>query len=192
MLTSTLAKGSRPAHRHRGRSTPPTGSLVRGASAAAEPPNHQPAPSTAGHRKGGRRRSAPNPQEFCLNACLADWSGWVGQGLADEVVVQIYRNSAEAVARELASPSLAKAAARVPLRIGLLAGLRHQPKAPATLQQEVALLRKAGVAGIDLFFYESARQHFPAAATAPSGLSASPDPARPAPHPQSPPPAPDR
>jgi len=134
---------------------------------------------------------APNPQDFSLNNYLADWSDWVERGLVDEVVVQLYRNSAEAVARELASPSLVKAAARVPLRIGLLAGLRQQPKQPATLRQEMALLKQAGVAGIDLFFYESARQHFPLAAPG-LGLSASPDPARPAPHPQSPPPAPDR
>lgn len=133
---------------------------------------------------------APNPQDFSLHSYLADWSNWVERGLVDEVVVQIYRADAEAVARELASPSLAKAAARVPLRIGLLAGLRQQPKDPAILQQELALLRKAGVAGIDLFFYESARQHFPAAATAPSGLSASPAPAPQAARPPSPPPAP--
>ena len=133
---------------------------------------------------------APNPQDFSLHSYLADWSNWVERGLVDEVVVQIYRADAEAVARELASPSLAKAAARVPLRIGLLAGLRHQPKAPATLQQELALVKKAGVAGIDLFFYESSRQHFPAAASEPGGLSASPDSAPQAARRQSPPPAP--
>ncbi|MCX5948238.1 MAG: hypothetical protein NTY67_08705 [Cyanobacteria bacterium] len=92
----------------------------------------------------------------------------------------------------MTSPSLAKAAARVPLRIGLLAGLRQQAKNPASLQQELALLRKAGVASIDLFFYESVRLHFPVMALASASLSASPDPVRPAPHRQSPPPAPDR
>lgn len=133
---------------------------------------------------------APNPQDFSLRSYLADWSAWVERGLVDEVVVQIYRANADAVARELANPSLLRAAQRVPLRIGLLAGLRQQPKDPATLQQEMTLLREAGVAGIDLFFYESARMHFPGVAPAPASLSASPDRAPQAARPPSPPPAP--
>jgi hypothetical protein len=144
------------------------------------------------HCPGVRLSVAPNPQDFSLHSYLADWSSWVERGLVDEVVVQLYRADAEAVARELANPSLARAAKRVPLRIGLLAGLRQQPKAPATLQREMALLEQAGVAGIDLFFYESARQHFAAAAPGSPGLSASPDPVPQAHLRQSPPPAPGR
>jgi uncharacterized lipoprotein YddW (UPF0748 family) len=103
---------------------------------------------------------APNPQEFSYGNYLADWSSWVRRGLVDEVVVQIYRDNLAALGRELAAPSLAAAAGRVPVRIGLLAGLRSQPKHPAQLRRELELVQARGFGGIDLFFYESARRHF--------------------------------
>ncbi|WP_082326005.1 family 10 glycosylhydrolase [Synechococcus sp. GFB01] len=105
---------------------------------------------------------APNPQAFSYRSYLADWSDWVARDLVDEVVVQIYRWDRRGVAAELADPSLEAARARVPLRIGLLAGLRNQPKDPASLQQELDLAHSFGFTGIDLFFYETARPHFPA------------------------------
>ena len=103
---------------------------------------------------------SPNPQEFSYSNYLADWSSWVRRGLVDEVVVQIYRNNLAALGRELAHPSLAAAAQRVPVRIGLLAGLKSQPKDPAQLRRELELVQGRGYRGIDLFFYESARRHF--------------------------------
>jgi len=48
----------------------------------------------------------------------------------------------------------------VPVRIGLLAGLKSQPKDPAQLRRELELVQGRGYRGIDLFFYESARRHF--------------------------------
>ena len=106
---------------------------------------------------------SPNPQAFSYSQHLADWGAWVRQGLVDELVVQIYRQDLQRLAAELADPSLQEARQRVPLRIGLLAGLRSQPKPPAQLKQELELVHGAGITGIDLFFYESARGHFPAA-----------------------------
>jgi len=121
---------------------------------------------------------SPNPQEFSRSSYLADWSAWVRQGLVDEVVVQIYRQNLAALERELRHPSLAEAARRVPVRIGLLAGLRSQPKDPALLKRELALVRQRGYRGIDLFFYESARQHF-SEVEAPRGVPSTPAPAQP-------------
>ncbi len=103
---------------------------------------------------------SPNPQEFSYSNYLADWSSWVRRGLVDEVVVQIYRDNLAALGRELGHPSLAAAAQRVPVRIGLLAGLKSQPKDPAQLRRELELVQGRGYRGIDLFFYESARRHF--------------------------------
>jgi|GEM_PF-1607291 len=103
---------------------------------------------------------SPNPQEFSNSNYLADWSSWVRRGLVDEVVVQIYRDNLAALGRELGHPSLAAAAQRVPVRIGLLAGLKSQPKDPAQLRRELELVQARGYRGIDLFFYESARRHF--------------------------------
>jgi uncharacterized lipoprotein YddW (UPF0748 family) len=110
---------------------------------------------------------APNPQEFSYNSYLANWGDWVQRGLVDEVVVQIYRNDLVALRAELADPTLRRAAARLPLRIGLLAGLKDQPKAPARLLLERQIVNEQGLAGIDLFFYESARPHFATPAPSP-------------------------
>lgn len=109
---------------------------------------------------GIRLSVAPNPQEFSYSNYLANWGDWVQRGLVDEVVVQIYRNDPAALRAELADPTLRRAAARLPVRIGLLAGLRDQPKAPQRLLLERQIVREQGLAGIDLFFYESARPHF--------------------------------
>jgi len=103
---------------------------------------------------------SPNPQEFSYSNYLADWSSWVRRGLVDEVVVQIYRDNLAALGRELGHPSLAAAAQLVPVRIGLLSGLKNQPKDPAQLRRELELVQARGHRGIDLFFYESARRHF--------------------------------
>lgn len=122
---------------------------------------------------------SPNPQEFSYSNYLADWSGWVRRGLVEEVVVQIYRDNLAALGRELAHPSLAAAALRVPVRIGLLAGLKRQPKDPAQLRRELELVQGRGFRGIDLFFYESARRHFSEPPQAPPGPDANTSPASP-------------
>ena len=109
---------------------------------------------------GVRLSVSPNPQAFSYSHYLADWSTWVRQGLVDEVVVQIYRDNLAALGRELRDPNLAAAAQRVPVRIGLLAGLKSQPKQPEQLQRELQLVKERGYRGVDLFFYESARGHF--------------------------------
>jgi uncharacterized lipoprotein YddW (UPF0748 family) len=112
---------------------------------------------------------SPNPQEFSYSHYLADWSTWVRRGLVDEVVVQIYRDNLAALGRELSHPSLAEAAQRVSVRIGLLAGLKSQPKQPQQLRRELELVQGRGYRGIDLFFYESARRHFSSPLEAPLG-----------------------
>ena len=103
---------------------------------------------------------APNPQEFSYRNYLADWSDWVGRGLVDEVVVQIYRWNRRGVEAELAHPSLARARAKVPVRIGLLAGLRGRLKGGELLRRELDLVGAGGLDGVDLFFYETAKLHF--------------------------------
>ncbi|MFM7313720.1 MAG: family 10 glycosylhydrolase, partial [Cyanobium sp.] len=104
---------------------------------------------------------APNPREFSYRHSLADWAAWVRLGLVDELVVQIYRWDPLALQRELADAGLLLAQRQVPVRIGLLAGLRSQPKDHATLRRELALVRARGMQGIDLFFYETVRPHLP-------------------------------
>jgi uncharacterized lipoprotein YddW (UPF0748 family) len=109
---------------------------------------------------GVRLSVAPNPQQFSYSNYLANWGDWVQRGLVDEVVVQIYRNDPAALRAELADPTLRQAATKLPVRIGLLAGLRAQPKSPAQLLLERQIVAEQGLAGIDLFFYETAKPHF--------------------------------
>lgn len=107
---------------------------------------------------------SPNPLEFSTTRYLADWGEWVRRGLVDEVVVQIYRRDLASLERELAHPSLAEAQRRVPVRIGLLAGLKNQPMEAAHQLPLPSQQRRQGYDAVDLFFYESARLHFPEAA----------------------------
>jgi hypothetical protein len=100
---------------------------------------------------------SPNPHAFSYRMYLADWLAWVEEGLVDEVVVQIYRDSPEALARELAQPSLQQARAKVPVRIGLLAGLKGKIRPRSSTEQDMVLVRARGFEAVDLFFYESAR-----------------------------------
>lgn len=118
---------------------------------------------------------APNPQDFSKANYLADWGQWIQQGLVDELVVQIYRNDPARLAWELGQPSLQAALHRLPVRVGLLAGLKHQPQDPTMLRRQLAMANGAGITGIDLFFYESARRHFPA--PGPSAPPTLPEPA---------------
>lgn len=104
---------------------------------------------------------APNPREFSYRSSLADWPAWIRLGLVDELVVQIYRWDADGLERELADAGLLLARRQVPLRIGLLAGLRGRPKERQTLRRELEMVRARGFSGIDLFFYETLRAHLP-------------------------------
>ena len=101
---------------------------------------------------------SPNPQAFSYRMYLADWLAWVQEGLVDEVVVQLYRDSPAALARELAQPSIRQAMARVPVRIGLLAGLKGRIRPFSSTERDIALVRGQGIEGVDLFFYETARE----------------------------------
>lgn len=103
---------------------------------------------------------SPNPQKFSYQNYLADWHDWARRGLVDEVVVQIYRNNLVSLGLELTQIQLDAVNSLVPVRIGLLAGLRNQPKNVEQLQKEMKLVQSVGFEGVDLFFYESARTHF--------------------------------
>lgn len=107
---------------------------------------------------GVRLSLSPQPQPISAALFLADWPHWARRNLVDELVVQLYRDRPIDVEEALEDRSLQEAAARVPLRIALLAGLRTQPKTSATLRRELDLVRGRGYGAIDLFFYETMRE----------------------------------
>lgn len=103
---------------------------------------------------------SPNPQIFSYRSYLADWHDWVRRDLVDEVVVEIYRQNLISLGFELSQISLSAVQSYVPVRISLLAGLRDQPKSFDRLREEIELVQRQGFASVDLFFYESTRDHF--------------------------------
>ncbi|WRH67776.1 MAG: family 10 glycosylhydrolase [Planktothrix sp. GU0601_MAG3] len=69
---------------------------------------------------------SPNPYEYTYETYLQDWLTWVNQGLVDEIILQVYRDSMGKFIAELDHESVQIARRKVPVVIGLLSGtLRH-------------------------------------------------------------------
>lgn len=126
-------------------------------------------------RPGLRLSVSPNPQGFSYNQFLADWRTWVEQGLVDDLVLQVYRRDLDSFQRELQQPELLQARQRIPVSIGLLAGLRNQPMPNPLLSSQWQLAQQQGYSGVSLFFYESWRERRAEGLTVPTLPSATPD-----------------
>ena len=98
---------------------------------------------------------SPNPQKFSLQAFLADWFRWQQLGLIDELVVQLYRDNDTAFLRELSQPELRIAKRRIPVAIGIIAGLKNKPIPITRIQKQVKQVRDRKFSGVSFFFYES-------------------------------------
>jgi uncharacterized lipoprotein YddW (UPF0748 family) len=98
---------------------------------------------------------SPNPQGFSKQAFLLDWYQWQQNNRIDELVVQVYRHSLESFQQELAQPELRTIQAKIPVAIGVLAGLKGRPVAMEKISNQVNWLREQGFAGVSFFFYES-------------------------------------
>jgi uncharacterized lipoprotein YddW (UPF0748 family) len=98
---------------------------------------------------------SPNPYSFSFNRYLADWPQWIEAGLIDELVVQLYRDQISSLIAELNKPELLAARSRIPVSIGLLAGIRTKPVPLSRLQEQVAAVQQQGFIGVSFFFYET-------------------------------------
>lgn len=107
------------------------------------------------HRPGCGLSLSPNPAGFSFNRYLADWPQWIEAGLIDELVVQLYRDQTSSLIAELKKPELIAARDRIPVSIGLLAGIRTKPVPLSQLQQQVAVVQQQGFSGVSFFFYET-------------------------------------
>jgi uncharacterized lipoprotein YddW (UPF0748 family) len=106
-------------------------------------------------RPGIKISHSPNPHGFAFRTSQQDWATWVREGLVDELVVQLYRDSEEALNNEIASPELQEAKQKIPVSIGLYSG-RSDKKIPVTtLESQAKFVRSKGLAGFAFFFYES-------------------------------------
>jgi uncharacterized lipoprotein YddW (UPF0748 family) len=105
-------------------------------------------------RPGAIISVSPNYYDFAYKLQLQDWRSWVRQGIADEVLVQIYRPDLESFTPHLWRPEVQEARQRIPTAIAIMSGQRNRPAPASLLQQKVAESRQAGL-GVGFFYLES-------------------------------------
>jgi len=105
-------------------------------------------------RPGIELSVSPNPYPWSYKNYVQDWPSWVEQGIVDEVVVQVYRDTVRAVEGELRSPVLAKLEGKARLAIGVMAGQKPWPVPIGMVRDQTAVARDHGF-GVVYFFQES-------------------------------------
>jgi uncharacterized lipoprotein YddW (UPF0748 family) len=78
----------------------------------------------------------------------------VRQGIADELLVQIYRPDLESFTPHMWRPEVQEARQRIPTAMAILSGQRNRPTPADLLQQKVWASRQAGL-GVSFFYLES-------------------------------------
>ncbi len=105
-------------------------------------------------RPGALISISPNYYDFAYKLQLQDWRSWVRQGIADELLVQIYRPDLESFSPHLVRPEVQEARQRIPTAIAIMSGQRNRPTPLPLLQQKVMTTRQAGL-GVAFFYLES-------------------------------------
>ncbi|MEB3351333.1 MAG: family 10 glycosylhydrolase [Cyanobacteriota bacterium] len=105
---------------------------------------------------------SPNYHDFAYKRQLQDWRAWVQRQVADEIVVQVYRDDPASFERELDRPELQPTAAAVPTAIGVMAGQRGRPVPLGRLEEQVRASRRRGL-GVAFFYFETLWQLAPEA-----------------------------
>jgi uncharacterized lipoprotein YddW (UPF0748 family) len=98
---------------------------------------------------------SPNPYSFAYNKSLQDWKTWERNGLIEELIVQVYKDSQTGFERELAQPELLTAQGHIPTGIGILSGLKGKAVPLSQIEQQVKTVRDRGYSGVSFFFYET-------------------------------------
>jgi uncharacterized lipoprotein YddW (UPF0748 family) len=97
---------------------------------------------------------SPNYYDFAYRLHLQDWLAWVKQGIADELIVQVYRPDLQSFVEQINRPEIQEAQKKIPTGIGVLAGLRNNPVTIAQIQSQVRAVQDRGL-GMSFFYYES-------------------------------------
>ncbi|QEY33434.1 glycoside hydrolase family 10 protein [Synechococcus sp. RSCCF101] len=111
-------------------------------------------------RPGLRLSVSPNYHDFAYKLQLQDWLTWVRRGIADEVIVQLYRPDQASFEKELARPELATSAARIPTAVGVMSGQRGRGVPIQLVADQTRALRSRGL-GVAYFYFESLWQRSP-------------------------------
>jgi uncharacterized lipoprotein YddW (UPF0748 family) len=105
-------------------------------------------------RPGAIISISPNYYDFAYKLQLQDWRAWVRQGIADELLVQIYRPDMESYVPHLSRPEVQEARTRIPTAIAVMSGQRNRPTSLELIRQKVAANRAQGL-GVGFFYFES-------------------------------------
>jgi uncharacterized lipoprotein YddW (UPF0748 family) len=97
---------------------------------------------------------SPNYYDFAYRLHLQDWLAWVKQGVADELIVQVYRPDMQSFIEQINRPEIQEAQKKIPTGIGVLTGLRNSPVAMTQIQAQVRAAQGRGL-GVSFFYYES-------------------------------------
>ncbi len=105
-------------------------------------------------RPGALISISPNYYDFAYKLQLQDWREWVRRGIADELLVQIYRSDLDSYWPHLSRPEVQEARQRIPTAIAVLSGQRNRPTSLALMAQKLAANRAQGL-GVAFFYFES-------------------------------------
>lgn len=105
-------------------------------------------------RPGAIVSVSPNYHDFAYKLQLQNWREWVRRGIADEILVQLYRPDLESFRAELARPELAESRQRVPVAIGIMAGQRTRTVPVAMVAAQTEAVRERGL-GAAYFYFET-------------------------------------
>jgi uncharacterized lipoprotein YddW (UPF0748 family) len=94
---------------------------------------------------------SPNYAAHAYKFQLQDWPMWVKQGIADELIVQVYRSDIASFKSNIALPEMAIAQQKIPTAVGILTGLRRQPVSMGQIQSQVFAANERGMGAV--FFY---------------------------------------
>ncbi|MEB3167003.1 MAG: family 10 glycosylhydrolase [Cyanobacteriota bacterium] len=105
-------------------------------------------------RPGSLISISPNYYDFAYKLQLQDWRSWVQQGIADELLVQIYRPDLESYLPHLTRPEVQQAKGRIPTAIAVMSGQRNRPTSLELMRRKVEANRDQGL-GVAFFYFES-------------------------------------
>jgi uncharacterized lipoprotein YddW (UPF0748 family) len=97
---------------------------------------------------------SPNYYDFAYKLQLQDWLSWVRQGIADELLIQIYRPDLDSFLPHLTRPEVIESRGRIPTAIAVMSGQRNRP-APLDLVLAQSRAARNNGLGVAFFYYES-------------------------------------
>ena len=99
-------------------------------------------------RPGALISISPNDYDLAYKLQLQDWRSWVQQGIADELLVQIYRPELDSYLPHLTRPEVQKSKGRIPTAIAVMSGHRNRLTSLELMRRKVEANRVQGLAEI--------------------------------------------